>query len=165
MRTQRILRLARKRLPIGVDRFGVGKHLLRRPCDVRAQAAARLDPVPAARGDGVAVLDADRGHHCTGGVVAPGEAGAWLLSGIHQLGEEICAPSGGNGKLVLVRELPDCYVGFLAAHTVDRAGIIARDCEQPLNASVACLIGIVAGFFRKRNDVALFAFGRLYGGE
>src|SRR5204862_7000037 len=60
--------------PVAVDRLGVAQHTLRLTGQVRVQALARLDAIPAAARRRLAVIDANRGHHPVRRVVAPGQA-------------------------------------------------------------------------------------------
>src|ERR1700755_1123842 len=60
---------------IGIDGFGKAEDLPRLAGDIGMQAFAGLDAIPAAAGDGVAIVGCDRRHHLVRRVVAPGQSG------------------------------------------------------------------------------------------
>src|SRR5260370_28943392 len=59
----------------GVDRLGERGNLLRCAGDIRMQAFAGLDAIPAAADHGLAVVGGNRGHDLVRRVVAPGQTG------------------------------------------------------------------------------------------
>src|SRR5206468_11342996 len=88
-----------------VDRFGEAEHLLRLAGNVGMQALAGIDAVPAAAGDGLAVVGGDRGHDLVRRVVAPGQPrGGRRLHRVDHGGEEALRLHDVGGKSAALQE-------------------------------------------------------------
>ena len=149
-----------------VDRLGeaVQPRGLRR--QLRLDALAGIDAIPAARRHRALVVDADRRHHGDRRLVAPREADAVrLLHGIEQHLEEGRAVRGIGRQLAILQELVERGGGLLALEPVDRVGVIAGDHQQPLHAGEPRLRGIVVRFLAEIGGQVLLGLGRLDLGE
>ena len=113
--------------------------------NIRLEAFAGLDPIPAACHGGLAVVDADRGHHairacrCTSSrarrsaIAAPPKASRRNSAAARSL-RSIRGP----------QELAERGLRFRAVDPVDRRGVIAADQEQPLDRGEARLLVVIA---------------------
>ena len=92
------------------------------------QAFAGFDPVPAAGDDRAAFLDAKRGHHRIGGVVAPGKADAGrLLCRVDQHIEEIRGARCLRPQSSIGEEARQRAFRLRIGHPVDRIRVVAGE--------------------------------------
>src|SRR5258708_24552636 len=135
---------------LGIYSLGETENLLGLTGDVRMQAFAGIDAIPAAADHGLAVVGADGGHDLVRRVVAPGKPGRRgrlhrvdhgreKIRRLHDVGRQAAIPEERRQRGLRLRTVD----------AIDRRGIVTRHHQQPLNAGEPCLLVIILAVLGK----------------
>src|SRR6267378_2260508 len=152
---------------LGIYSLGETENLLGLTGDVRMQAFAGIDAIPAAADHGLAVVGADGGHDLVRRVVAPGKPGR--RGRLHRLDhgrEEIRRLHDVGRQSAIPEERRQCGLCLRTVDAIDRPGIIACDRQEPLNTGKPGLFVIIFAVLGKiGHQIAVIGFRRVDLGE